>query len=117
MKTRNKTGAEILAGFCDSGRILIFVDDSGTPQKPLPKLAGDYALMCGICMESEKYKAVKKELRAVLNELGIDEFHAKNIVYPGSSQWRKVRPQRKREDIISLLTDVVEKNVEKILFC
>lgn len=117
--TNIRYGEDILGGLCDPGRRLVFVDDSGTPGKPLPNLARDFVVMCGICMTSERYQVAKAQLSAALADLGSDftEFHATEIVNPRSnSPWKRI-PSEERIRSLSLLVNVLAESVESILFC
>lgn len=117
MNRSDRFGREILNGLCEPDRILVFVDDGGTPGKPIDTLLGDYAVICGICMESEKYPLVKSNLQGLLSELRVDEFHATQIVHPSSeSSWRRIRPKKRRR-VLSQLTTEIEESVDVILWC
>jgi hypothetical protein len=117
MELANRTGEEILEGLCVPRRRLVFVDESETPGKPLPRLAANYRVMCGVSMVSEKYEAVGPLLRSTLQDLGVDEFHATDIVHPTSeSPWRRIRSKR-RKRTLSFLQDVLTENADTIFFC
>lgn len=113
-----KDGSEILEGLCDPGRMLIFVDESGTSGKPLPNLARDFFLMCGVSMPSERYPIVKGDLTAALSTLSpaIEEFHAADIVNPSTSEWKSVSPET-RLHLLGLLGDLLSDNAEFVGLC
>jgi hypothetical protein len=117
LENANRTGEEILADLCVPGRDLIFVDDSGTPNEPLPLLLSNYVLMCGVLLRSEEYRLVKGRLQHFLMELGLEEFKTTHIVNPPSrSLWKRATLQ-KRKDSLYLLSDILAGSVETVLFC
>jgi hypothetical protein len=59
-----RTGNDILADFALPGRLLLFVDDSGTSGKPLPGLAADFQLLCGVAIRGESYEKVRDTWRS-----------------------------------------------------
>jgi hypothetical protein len=113
-----KNGSDILEGLCDPGRMLVFVDESGTSGKPLPNLACDFFLMCGVSIPSERYRSVKVELTAALSALSppIEEFHAAEILNPSRSEWKSVSPET-RLHLLGLLTDLLADNAEFVGLC
>lgn len=61
-----RDGRQILDELSLPGRTVVFVDDSGTPGKPLRGLARDFHYICGIAMPSTAYAHAKRELLAEL---------------------------------------------------
>jgi hypothetical protein len=104
----------ILAGLCQSELDIAFVDETGTPKKPLTVLAGDFCLMCAVVVRSERYRDAKTAIRRALRSIGggVREFHATEIVNPRSrSAWKHLAFAKRLEafDFLSaLLIDVVE---------
>lgn len=106
-----QTGNEILAGLLLGERILVFVDESGTPGKPIPVLAGDFRLFCAVLVPSDRYDAAKRSLSRRLRELdaGLREFHAIEIVNPGSkSAWRALSADKRFHVLEFLAAQLVE---------
>jgi hypothetical protein len=107
MREPLKTGT-VLDGLCEIPRALVFVDDGGTPGKPLPTLAGDFHLMVGVVIPSEKYRALSNEMQATLlalrPDLHLREFHAAEIVNKGPkhSPWRQCSEVERRSAILFL---------------
>lgn len=113
----NKDGNMILQGLASPGRTLVFIDDSGTPGKPLPELAKDFHLLCGLVISSEGYLRAKAEIASTidLRVLGVQEFHANEIVNPKQrSAWRAVSCQE-RLRILSVLFSVIDRHVTSVL--
>lgn len=90
VKWENMTTEEVLLALTESGRKLLFVDDGGTPGKPLKELVKDFVLMCGIVIDSESYSDITMRISDHLrhSKIPLDELHATEIVNPStSSQW------------------------------
>lgn len=116
--TTVESGNEILADLSRAGRKLVFVDETGTPGKKIPVLAGDFYLFCAVILPSDRYDGVKRTLILGLQELdaGLHEFHANEIVHPGTnSVWRAV-PIVKRLDALRLLADQLINNAEIVAY-
>jgi len=98
--------------------MLVFVDESGTSGKPLPNLARDFFLMCGVCMPSERYKIARAEMIAALTKVssGIEEFHATEIVNPSKSEWKSLSFEA-RLNLLALLVDQLVDNAEFVGLC
>lgn len=65
------------------GRLLLFADDSGTPNQPFPPLVKDFKIYSGILMESDRYNEFsQKAYQSLLLGLSDEnmEFHASDIV-------------------------------------
>jgi hypothetical protein len=113
-----ETGNEILTGLSRGGRDLVFVDDTGTSGKPIPVLASDFRLLCAVILPSDRYDAVKRILSLGLRKLdpGLREFHATEIVNPGSrSPWKAVSIA-KRLEALGLLGDQLLTHAELVAF-
>ncbi|MCX6855657.1 MAG: hypothetical protein NTV80_12225, partial [Verrucomicrobia bacterium] len=96
---------------------LAFVDDGGTPEKPLTDLAGNFHLLCAVMITSEKYLKLKAALAEWPDLLprGVYEFHATQIVNPGRSPWKK-HSTRRRLDTLTLLYQLLLQYADQILF-
>jgi hypothetical protein len=113
----DRTGKEILDGLCALDRKLVFIDESETAGKQVPQLAADYIVMCGVCMASEKYGAVKNNMKLALSDWAVDEFHATEIVHPRrGSRWKSIRPSR-RQAALAFLSNTLETCAESIFYC
>lgn len=112
-----KTGKEILSALPAPGRLLAFVDDGGTPEKPLADLAGNFHLLCAVLISSENYLKLKAALADKPRQLprGLHEFHATQIVNPGSSAWQR-HSTRQRLDTLALLYELLLQYADQILF-
>jgi len=78
------------------GRILLFIDDGGTPGKLLPNLVKNYKIYAGIIFLSDNYREFDISAKQSLDAIGanIKEFHAKEVVNPPSnSPWRGLSQQ------------------------
>jgi len=114
-----RNGRQILADLCVPGRRLIFVDDGGTPGKPLNNLSGDFTLLCGVIMPSSIYSSVTEQIRAGLSTLPpeITEYHATEILNPSSrSPWKKASLEQRKQSF-ELLLDLLAQNAELIVHC
>jgi hypothetical protein len=101
------------------GRLIVFVDDSATGGKPLPRLAADFEVLCGVPIRGESYQEIREALAAELSAVGapVEEFHATEIVNPPTrSAWHRVSVP-KRVEVLRRLVDVVEANASRIFFC
>jgi Protein of unknown function (DUF3800) len=115
----SRTGRAILDKLATPGRVLVFIDDSGTPEKPLPDLAEDFELICGIVIMSESYADVRKQLLAELRAIGngVTEFHAAEIVNaPRSSPWQTVSLAT-RYDALRKLIAILKDTVSVVFHC
>lgn len=111
-----ETGEEILKGLEQPGMRLVFADESGTHGHPLPNLAADFQIVCGVQLDSGVYAQVKKRLETRRRELDVDEFHATEMVRPsGGSSWSRV-PRRDRFAVMRELTALVANHVERIFY-
>src|SRR5258706_8719112 len=111
--------AEILAGLLDPGRRLVFIDDGGTPAKPLPDLARDFRVLCGVVVRSENYPNVTTRIPTELNRLPaeIREFHTNEVVNPGTrSAWSTISIDR-RLALLWLVHALLVEYVDEILYC
>jgi hypothetical protein len=114
-----RAGENILADLAAPGRLLIFVDDSGTSGKPLPDLATDFELLCGVAIPSERYPRLRANLAADLAAVSpqVEEFHATEIVNPGArSVWSRV-PINTRVRVLNRLVDMIEDSAQRIFYC
>lgn len=112
-----KSGKQILTELPAPGRLLAFVDDGGTPEKPLENLAAHFHVMCGVLIPAENYLEIKRALESVpeLLPLGIHEFHATQMVNPGRSAWKK-HSVRQRLDTMTLLFKLLRQHANQIVF-
>jgi hypothetical protein len=99
------SGYEILSGLKQKGRILLFVDESGTLDQPLPNLERDFMVFCGVEIASENYPTVCMRMKRKLSSITSDvkEFHATEIVNPRSgSTWHKAKLQERIDSLMFL---------------
>ncbi len=102
-----KSGYETLMDLESPGRYLFFVDETGTSGEPLPNLASDFQLFCGVGFPSLHYAALKASLLTKLRSIdsAIEEFHATEIVNPKrTSHWHSVSVAE-RQDALRHLSD------------
>jgi hypothetical protein len=114
-----RTGRAILDELTRPGRVLVFIDDGGTSGKPLPDLAKDFELICGVAMKSEVYVDAKKHLLTALRAIGkgVTEFHAAEIVNPpSSSPWRAVSLAERQDALITLI-GILRDAASAVLHC
>lgn len=114
-----RNGRQILADLCVPGRRLIFVDDGGTPGRPLNNLAVNFTLLCGVIMPSSIYSSVTEQIRAGLSTLPpeITEYHATEILNPSSkSPWKKASLEQRKQSV-ELLLSLLAQNAELIVHC
>jgi hypothetical protein len=99
------SGHEILSGLEQKGRILLFVDESGTSDQPLPNLEKDFMVFCGVEVASEDYSTVCMRMKEKLSSITSDvkEFHAVEIVNPKrNSPWHKATYQERIDSLMLL---------------
>jgi len=98
------------------GRNLLFIDDSGTSKKPLKELVKDFVVLCGVVVESERYKEIVETIREHLSKAteNLDELHTTEILNPGKrSPWRKVGDEY-RIASLELLRSLVSKHALRL---
>ncbi|MCU7835295.1 MAG: DUF3800 domain-containing protein [gamma proteobacterium symbiont of Taylorina sp.] len=113
------SGEEILARLEEDGRILLFIDESGTSEKPLPELEKDFMVYCGVEFYSESYSNICKRMNDKLSSISSDvqEFHATEIVNPKKkSPWYKASCEE-RIDSLLLLSELVDKYCTIAPYC
>ncbi|WP_437605677.1 DUF3800 domain-containing protein [Sorangium sp. So ce834] len=118
-KMNERSGRDILYEMAVPGRMLVFIDDSGTPGKPLPDLAADFHFLCGVAMTSDAYAAAKDRILSELLTIGngIREFHTVEIVNPSkTSPWRGVSLDARQEALVAAI-DVLKGAASSILHC
>ncbi|NUQ75438.1 MAG: DUF3800 domain-containing protein [Polyangiaceae bacterium] len=73
---------ELQIELCRPGRLLVFIDDSGTPEQRLGKdLVRDFKLHAAAIVRSEDYRLFLRDHRALLSHYdGMKEFHTVDIV-------------------------------------
>ena len=79
----------------------------------------NFVLICGVEINSGGYAEVCKRMNSRLQELGgnIREFHATEIVNPGTaSPWRQISTDN-RTACLSFLADILFNDCGKIYFC
>lgn len=109
-----RDGHLILSELVVPNRGLAFVDDSGTPQKPIDFWAGDYHVLAAVVIEPEKYTISKKIVEDILANFGMEELHATEIVSPKKiSAWRRV-PITERIGVIKQLFEILNSNAIEI---
>lgn len=95
------------------GRLLLFVDDSGTPNQPFPPLVENFKIYSGIIIESDKYNEFSERAYQSFSNLSLSdnekEFHSSEIV-SGKNQWKGIKIQ-KRLDIINQWGDFLNEYV------
>lgn len=107
---------EILADISSPGMLLIFMDDTGTPDA-MPTLPKGSQFICGVTIASATYAGVDAEISTKLRELNVTEFHATEIVNPGRhSHWRGI-DVAKRSDALDFLFQRLLANCIAIYFC
>lgn len=115
MKSEN--GTLLLESLREPGRLLVFVDDSGTHGNPMPGiLAGDFECLCGIEMTSEGYIQATQQAARTIHGIprGIEEFHAKDIINMTSrSPWNGVSAAE-RAVVLGALFSCVETAATRI---
>jgi hypothetical protein len=119
MKSNLKSGQQMLLELREPGKILIFVDETETSGKTISTLVPDFLLICGVEINSGGYAEVCKRMNSRLRELGgnIREFHATEIVNPGTaSPWRQI-PTDTRTACLSFLARILFNDCGKIYFC
>jgi hypothetical protein len=112
-------GSEILDELATPGKYLVFVDETGTSGKPLPELASDFQLMCGLGLPSLHYGEIKASLIAKLHELGptLHEFHATEIVNPkADSPWQSLSIGARQEALRFLARTLLE-SPSDVFYC
>lgn len=70
----------------EPGRLLVFIDDGGTPERPLPNLVRDFALAVAVVIRSDDYPRFLVASAASLASVAPppSEFHATEVVNPRS---------------------------------
>ena len=119
MKSKLKSGQQMLLELRDPGKILIFVDETETSGKTISTLVPNFLLICGVEINSGGYAEVCKRMNSRLQELGgnIREFHATEIVNPGTaSPWRQISTD-KRTACLNFLADILFNDCGKMYFC
>jgi hypothetical protein len=112
-----RTGDVVLRELPAPGRVLAFIDDSGTPGKPMNFWASNYHLQVAVVMRSENYVTVLRRLeQPPYSELPVKEFHAKEINSPNvKSSWRNV-PLAIRLETVSFLAETLRTSSLEILY-
>jgi len=114
-----ENGNQILSELRISGKILLFVDESGTSKKPLPNLESDFQIMCGVTIKSCNYAEICKKIERKLNEIDVDlvEFHTTEIFNPTKkSKWKNISTDN-REKALLFLMELIVDYCEAIYIC
>ncbi len=107
---------EILLGLSSPGKVLVFLDDTGTSES-LPTLTKGSQFICGVPIESASYALVDAEMRTKLSELSLSRFHAHEMVNPGhDSPWRGIDVTT-RLDVFHFLFQFLWARCDAIYFC
>jgi hypothetical protein len=108
-------GDELIRGLCDPGTKCVFIDETETSGKPLPNLARDFQMVCGVELDSADYAKVRQAMEEQLLRLsGVEEFHATEIVNGGhDSRWRTI-PIADRQRVLESLTQLASQHVQRI---
>jgi hypothetical protein len=112
-------GREIIDKLATPGKYLVFVDETGTSGKPLPDLASDFQLMCGVGVSSSHYSELKASLADRLNKLGpnFHEFHATEIVNPKKGSPWKTLSLNVRQDTLRFLSKSLLEVPSDLFYC
>ncbi|MBI1311305.1 hypothetical protein GC176_08355 [bacterium] len=95
----------------------VFLDDSGTPEKPLESLPRDTQFVCAVAMQSAEYARAHVSLADHLACLKIDGFHATEIVNPKTvSPWKALSIEQ-RSEALRFLYSVLKNKRCKFLWC
>ena len=113
------TGREIIDGLTSPGMVVVFVDETGTSGKPLPILAADFQLFCGVTFPAEGYGEVREMLRSKLASFGpnLKEFHATEIVNPKNSSPWKTMSVADRLEALRFLSMILLEHISQIVYC
>jgi hypothetical protein len=98
------------------GNILVFIDDTGTPEKPLgAHLVRDYKAHVAIVVKSENYAAYLDEHKRFLNTYpSAEEFHAVDV-FQGRKEWKHCDVETRRR-AFETFVDMVGQWVEMAYF-
>lgn len=105
------TTDEVLNELVHPGRKLLFIDDSGTSDKPLVGLVKDFMLLAGVLIRSENYSQIIKEIREHIQRASepLSELHTTEILNPSKkSPWRKLSNEYRVESL-QLLGSLIHK--------
>lgn len=114
-----ETGFNILTGLRKPGKILIFVDETGTSGQPISSLVTDFMLYCGVEINSEYYADISLKMEMKLKNLAVSivEFHSTEIVNPKKdSDWFNVSMEE-RSECLQFLGDILFNYSNMIFFC
>lgn len=106
---------ELQAELCRPGRILVFIDDTGTSSQPLGRdLVRDYVVHAAIVVRSDDYPSFLLEHSNLMTcHSGVEEFHTVDVVN-GRGQW-KGKSIATRLDALAAFSDVLERVGQVIL--
>lgn len=92
------TANELLAGLGQSGRRLVFCDDTDIAGHKVPWLEPDLRILVAVEMDSEAHVKAAAEMAPCLARLGMEEFHAAEMANPNKkSPWKAVAPAERAE--------------------
>jgi hypothetical protein len=104
-KVLRSSGHEILSEKVQNGRILLFVDESGTSGKPLSNLEENFMVICGVEIASRNYENIRMLMKEKLSSISSDvhEFHTTEIFNPKKqSPWREATFEERKDSLLFL---------------
>jgi hypothetical protein len=97
------TASALLASLGQSGRTLVFCDDTDIAGQPVPWLKPDLRILVAVEIDSESYASAASEMVSYLANLGMPEFHAADMANPNKkSPWKAVALEARTEALHQL---------------
>jgi hypothetical protein len=99
----------LFAAMEEPGHLLVFVDDGGTPSRPIPTLVRDFAVYAAVLIPSDSYSLLVDQAELALRQVAplAPEFHATEVVNPKRGSPFFGRPVADRVQLIQRWGDLV----------
>src|SRR5690348_12528575 len=92
------SAARLLADLSAPGRMLAFCDETDITLQPTSTMVPNVHMVAGLLVRSADYEKLASKLENYRMAHGLPEFHANEIVTPGSkSKWRPIALSRRIE--------------------
>jgi hypothetical protein len=107
---------DLFAAMEEPGHLLVFVDDGGTPSRPIPTLVRDFAVYAAVLIPSDAYSSLIDHAELTLRQVvpQAPEFHATEVVNPKRDSPFFGRPVADRVQLIERWGDLVVRYAQRV---
>lgn len=95
---------------------LVFCDDTNIPGSPVTSFVNETRMLGAIVMSSSDYEVALGVIAELLVEVGVDEFHAADLVNPKSGSAWKAIPDLTRARAFRSISDITLRSVNHFYY-